>query len=1169
VAIMLGLSVGVLAWTAPAAAADVRITAPKRDALRTSKVVRVVVKTTSPGLRVRMYGRGDRLRDVTRRFRRSGRGRYVARLRAGRALAYGRNTIFAAVRSGQADTRRFTVARRGRKRMALRRLEAGRAERPPLGVRVRAAGTTLRARLNGKDAREGFRAAGRGRWRAALTVRHGLRFGRNRLVVTVFDGGRFVRERRTFAVGRGRPLADAGRDRLARAGRAVRLDGSATRAARRAGLRLRWRIVSRPKGARARLTGARGKRPRLRASVNGRYRVALVARHARRGSARAAEAPRAAQAAPAAVDTVEIAVQPNALPSGVPVQTLASSDGRLGVSVGEDFYPMPAGAAVQLVELDRTTLDSSTAQNIGYEPGQEAALLTEVQSLTPDTIVIISGAGGPAYAAPAAVEQAIDSIGGLTEGYQAVGNLSELTNGHGGWSVIGIPELPPGQAYQLIGLQQAPGAAVGSMRGSFQLDSSGIDYVFNWAPEYHPFDTQASTTPTGNAMSVDGSTYTSWNLPFEGRTGTVGFQLLWFDADTLELRATQTYDADLNSSYDDPLNLSPGWEHGMWGLRNQLQQINADPKPGLLFINTIGTVPTLYFQATRNQSDGNDIRGDVMARVTALLEQFGANRFAFMGLGRGGGPGAQGGYSLVGVTGLRYLKGPNAAAELSTRLNPGTTPRLQGALKRSRQGVLQAGMTGSPQAGQDPTTVDPDMQRILAQQAQPFPRWNELPPGQQQAQREIASRLKTPMTVDTTTIGIRANYWLSPGLGWGGLAGQLDDMCLQPGSCSPTVAALAKQLSGEFYDVGAVWSIFPDGKQPGLLWSIYSDVFLSGGFNLDSIQTQIAGEYRLPKSSTSGPSALGILSGVLGITGTIGAFIPEGGEGIAAAADVAASVTDIIEASTTDSDSGEAKWDPYGYHSTVADVASDLDEAVRETQFGLQHLGELLVSDAGRLSAAADLAGTPTEAGGWQMSGAIQNQLKGRLLQSTRQFMWLTMMQPVRATYECAFEDQGGVTSHNPAAVLETNINYPEWRPRGKSAWNLYPTWIVLGNRNNFGWPDVERSDITEILFGNPNYDYGSAAKTDGAGFIREYLFERAIAGGGAPNPSNDYDRNIFPTSSGLVHKNMGMGTDDEDQNGLSHRNEWSAYTPSCGNGVRLIWSDPDPRQPSSPYANP
>lgn len=49
----------------------------------------------------------------------------------------------------------------------------------------------------------------------------------------------------------------------------------------------------------------------------------------------------------------------------------------------------------------------------------------------------------------------------------------------------------------------------------------------------------------------------------------------------------------------------------------------------------------------------------------------------------------------------------------------------------------------------------------------------------------------------------------------------------------------------------------------------------------------------------------------------------------------------------------------------------------------------------------------------------------------------------------------------------------------------------------------------------------------------------------------------------------MRMGDEDEEDNKLSHRNDWSAYTPSCGHEVRLIWSDPDPRKPDSPCANP
>ncbi|HEY7619189.1 MAG TPA: hypothetical protein VH834_05415 [Solirubrobacteraceae bacterium] len=1168
----------------------VRITAPAADSLRTSTVVTVVVRTAgaAPRLRVTTDARGNSPHDVTARFHRVGRGRYVARLRVGRDLRFGVNHVFAEARAKPtgADSRRFTIARPGLSTLTVRRVEHGRAEHPPLDIAVRGPRrATVRARLNGRAVREEFKPNGNGRWRGTFGVKDGLRFGPNVLVVTAFAGNRYQRFRIAADVTHDRPLADAGLDRMARAGRAVRLDGRATRAAPGArGLALRWRIVSRPKRSHARLEGATGTRPLLHTDVNGHYRIELVATH-RRGRASTAQTP------PAAVDTADVTVTPNVLPSGVPVQTLATQNGSLGISVGQDFYAMPAGSAVQLLELDRQTLDKTTAKNTGYAPGQEQALLTEVNSLGPDTIAIMTGDGGAAYNATAEVQQAITKIGGKLDGAsQAIGVISELTNGHGGWSVIGVPGIPSGQAYQLIGLQQSAGNAVGSMSGAFRSDSGGdpadLRYAFNWASEYHPFDTSQSTTPTGNTMAVDEQDYTSWNLPFPGRTGTVGFQLLWFDADTLTLRESQTYDADPNSSYDDVRTLSPApgtgacsqpqppaWCHGMWGLRDELRKINSDPKPGLLFINTIGTVPSLYYQAVKNKSDGNDVRGDVMARVTALLEQFGANRFAFMGLGRNGATGTTpGGYSLVGVTGLRYVKGPNAGAELSTRLNPGTTARLTGLLTRSRQGVLQAGATKAPAAAPDPSSILPGIQAILAQPPQPFTPWSQMSQQEQNWQIDLAGRLSPPLAVDKTTIGIRANYWQAANDDFGTMSGQLGEegsACLgpptNPTACSPDELNYAIGLSKEFAAVGAVRDHI---GEKGDLWGVFDTAFLSGSYDIQSVWGHINSLYAPPKSSaTSGPSALGILSGVLGLAGGIGGFaLPEGGEGLAVAADLAASVVDVIEASTTDEDSGESLLDPYGFHSTVADLADDLSHALTQTKFALDRVADLIVSDAGRLSAAAAVANKPSIDGGWDLS-LVSTQLERRLQQTMSQFMWMTMMQPVLATYECAREDEADVTSHNPAAVLATNINYPEWEPRGTSSWNLYPTWLMLANRNHFGWPELAPKNVTNILFGTPGD--GDLTPDSGIGFIPEYLFGRAIAGGGDPIPDPDLDRNVFPVSPGLVHKNMGMGFQEEDENGLSHRNTWSAYTPSCGHGVRLIWSDPDPRKPDSPYANP
>jgi hypothetical protein len=657
----------------------------------------------------------------------------------------------------------------------------------------------------------------------------------------------------------------------------------------------------------------------------------------------------------------------------------------------------------------------------------------------------------------------------------------------------------------------------------------------------------------------------------------VGFQLVWLDADTLQPRANVTFDADLATSYDDVANLSPGWQHGMWGLRDQLREINADSKPGVVLLNTIGTVPTLNYQARGGSrfhagSDGNDVRGDVAARVATLLEEFGANRYAYILMGSGNpGAGSPGGYSLVGVTGLRYLKGPNAGAELSTRLHAGSVARLAGVLKRSRQGVLAPGSTGSPGPGGDAEDVQPDLLRILAQPDEPFRPF--AGPEQGAAEAYIACRLGKSMY---DTYGIRGNYWLNwtgDGTEWQNLTdlddndqdNDLDTPCGGGPPCSETPCAagfdeVKQALLNEFTAVDAVNDYFTLDKG-GTLYQVFDQMFVEGAFDLTAVAGTIKGQFNPPSTaSTSGPSALSILAGALGLSGAIGEFVP-GGEDIGAAAEVMAGMTDIIEMSMSDHQTGVSEFDPYGYNTTVGGLATQVGQSMQTTLDNLDVASDLLVSDAGRLSAAAGEINT----GGWTMDSETQDEMEARLLQNMRQFIWLTMAQPVMATYECALEDTGGVTSHNPAAVLPTNINYPEW-PQNGSRWNLYYTTIALGNRNRYGWPDLEPKAITDKLFGPPDYDDQGV---DGVGFRREYLFGRAIAGGGQPVKDPDLNRNVYPVGQGLVHKNMGFSQEQEEGSGLSWRDDWSAYTPSCGWGQRLIWSDPDPRKPDSPYANP
>jgi hypothetical protein len=1169
----------------------VEIVSPGKNALRTGREVTIQLRVrgglTRP--KVTMYGKGRQYRDVSDLLRRTGPGRFAVRLRAGRQLRYGQNSVFVDNRkgsSGGAAEVHFTLARPVRHLLRVRRLERGSVESPPLGLRVRARGAQLRVRLNGHPAGNSFERRG-GQWLGSLSAKDGLRFGRNRLNVTAFtSSGRYQRLHRSFVVRGGRPLADAGRDQLTRTGAPLRLSAAATRPGGSAPLRLRWQIVHKPKGSQARLRGASGVHPRLRADVGGNYRLRLRATGIRHGASSSSATttptptapttpettpatpttPEAAPTAmPSSVDEVEVTAMPDVPPEGTPLQTIVHrQNGETGIEVSGHFYAMEQGAGVQLLALDRTTLKPLVEKSYDHENMNE--LVAEVQGLNDQNLVILSGGGQGGYPGYEYIEGAIDAIGGITSGPQSLGVLSELQAGNGGWSAIGIPGIPAGQAYQLIGLQQSPETAPGAISGNLQVDSSAEHFAFTWPPEFHPYDTHQTSTPTENVISVDGTAWPSWNLPFPESTVKNGFQLLWLDADTLKLRLSQSAEFNLGAEESEQ-------GKGLWPLRNTLRQILADPKPGLLMINTIGNVETPFYPTKVDGHDGNEIGGNVLARISSLLQEFGANPYVFNTLGAKGigGAGTPGGYSFVGVTGLRQLKGPNAGAELSTRLVAGAEARLAGVLQRNRQGVLEPGPTGSPGPGGSAAEVQPALLKVLAQPEAQFPSWAQLSPEEQQAQRELAEAKSIRLKVDEKTTGIRANYWQVPSINWDGKAEKLEGVC-NTIKCSPAAAALAPILAKEFEEVETVRNYFTSEKA-GNIDNVFKSVFNDSTYGLTAVANEIRGAFNPPISPAAGANPLGIFGGTLGIVGGIGDFIPVVGGVISGGAGIAAGITQIVQSSTAESN-GEAAFDPYGFHTTLAALAKDLEGSLVQTEHGLSHLADLMVSSPGRLATAAELIETPARDNGWALDTETQSQLQGRLRQTMRQFMWLTMMQPVYATYECVEEDAGGVARHNQEAAMHTLVAYPEWRQRAQPrTFNLYNTYVMLGKRDYRGWPQLPKSSLTKTLFGEPNYSNPSG---QGLGFLPEYLMAPSAVSGGPSeakekelekkfeevtteekeNHEGEFFRQALnPASPGLLHKNRSMKETWESIEGLSRRAKWSDYTPSCGHAENTLGS--------------
>src|SRR5919108_3476270 len=270
------------------------LAAPRSEALVTKLPVRVAVRVPARTSRLRVHV-GER--EVTGRFRPTRGSLRIASLTLRDGLRYGHNHLSVlAERRGRpplSEARSFVLARR---QDGLVRLRVRTGPVTSLSLRVAAAPglapehfrrpgeverrlsvirreRTVRAWLNGRLVTRAVDRSQPTRWTASLSATHGLRHGVNRLRILVVepDRGRFALLRRRFLVRRDRHLAAAGWDTATSVGGRVRLDGRRSRAAHGRQLRHSWRILSKPRGSRAKLRRAGSARPLLTPDRRGRH----------------------------------------------------------------------------------------------------------------------------------------------------------------------------------------------------------------------------------------------------------------------------------------------------------------------------------------------------------------------------------------------------------------------------------------------------------------------------------------------------------------------------------------------------------------------------------------------------------------------------------------------------------------------------------------------------------------------------------------------------------------------------------------------------------------------------------------------------------------------------------------------------------------------------------
>jgi hypothetical protein len=962
--------------TAGTAAADVRIVSPRDDALTTTSVVTAEVRLSGRVNGFRAYLRGRDFSDVRARFGPARHGVRTALLRVGRELVVGRNHLFVEVRGArgrrQLASSHFTVGRARRAFLRLRGVRGG-TTRAPIALRAAARrGAALRATLNGRSIARVFREGRAGRWRADLAAQDGLRFGRNRLTVTAFDEqtGAYGRIRRTFRIRRAQPLIGAGRDRVARRRLLVRLDGRSTRASRPGRvLRMRWRIVKRPKGSKAKLRQARSARPLLRPDVRGRYTIRL------RASERGRRGP-TASAAPSATDTVEVAAQPAMLPAGIQVTTLASADNP-GIQVGGAFYRL--GGWAQMLVLDRTTLEPVGSDANKSYPGTAAGmsqLQQDAAKLTSSELAILSGSGVPAPIGAdgqGTLAGVVTSLGGTFE--PGAANAADLATGQ--WSMIGITGLPQGAAHQSIGVADGSGRPPGSMNGFFQLDTKN-EFTFTWPPTFQTFDTGApGTSAAQNVIALGSETYTSAPIPSNIRGG---FHVLWLDAGNLTVKGEYTVPNQFRTSLGGACPPSPALTCLDVFAGQTLPAIIDAPGTALIVVASFGK-PAAY-----NAGAVLDPGNTSWAAMTQELNGFGAQPAVFLGLN------GSGDYSFLGTEGSLQADGPNSGTELGQSQTGAASARLAGLFERDRQGNWAPAVNGSPQPPALALPLyQPSLQQLLAQDPQAFEPFDTVV--EQAAEAYINNKLGFGQ-LDPVN-GIRALYWGDDSIAWDTAQNTLQNMTpcrLFP--CSDGFRRVKNILLPEFGDVNTVRQYM--GGPNSELYSLLQTAFITGSVTFDGISSDIQKAYDLPPVQPQGTDPLAIVDDVLTIASGATGAIPEVGGVASGFLTITVGMNQLI-ADLTNGGGGAPALDTATFQGDVAGWSDALTKGWTQALDGVGATADLLVSDAGRLSAAADYVNNPDgSTGGWGTSTQAEDLLIAQLQENLTSYMWSTML-PVAA----------------------------------------------------------------------------------------------------------------------------------------------------------------------------
>jgi hypothetical protein len=886
--VALALCVCAAAAALPAQAATKKardlIVRPAPDGLSAGPKLRIVVRGRKrPAVKLNR-------KSITRSFKRGRRNTWVARLKHGSKLRYGVNYLVVATKH-YVDAVRFVFARRARSQLTVpgpnrrRSLSALRTS-----ARTKPA-TAFRARLNGHAVHRLF-GLHRGLRRATLSASDGLHFGRNRLVVTSFsDGGRWDREVSTITVPRTHPLVGAGKNRSGHRGRSLRLNGRSSRASsRKRKLRYRWKIVTRPTGAKAKLHRPHSARPSLKPDRNGTWRVRLTVseRHGRRLRSTS--------------DVVRLTVRPDVPPVGAALDTRADDGIALTLNGKRHVYAQSDVLPLSVLVLDRQTLEVKKELSLSSSKPAIDQLAGVVNGLDNTSIVIISGDYEDEFLPDLPDLDAVAEQIGVNKD-----TLSKMTF-EGGFSFVGVKGWKQGTAWVNPGVTLHPDDSEGDLSGYLQLDPRLGTYGMV-VGDFVDFETNADgAAARTNRMRIGSKTYDSSVFP----AGYAGFHIVVTDARTLALKRNLTYFTNTGAQSADQA-----------GQRAVAAALKGAQDDELVFMQSFGSP---------RPSGLSDWTG-----IGEGVERIGGTRTVVNQLD------GAGEYALVGRPGMSQpaaesTHDPPKDSKLPDGYRTGMAGKLTGMLSRSRDAAYEP-------ASEDPSgaVLTNDLSHILYQAPTPFPASGT--PGFTKASAYIADKLGLRDKTD-----VRRNYtddlvnWLTQK----DALDKLDYPGGSPGFSQAEFSTLKAQLLTEFPKVDEIKSkLIPLLQEPfkrsvltnyAEVQSIQDEAFQHSGkdLNADSVtSSQLIGLLRtavetiVPKISVDEAEAAAVMDPMLTVLAVAGA---------------AASYYE------SQKDDGSSLVDAFRVR--AGDLAHETTKRFNATLTRLDLAGDILVTDYGKLTTA-------------------------------------------------------------------------------------------------------------------------------------------------------------------------------------------------------------------------